>query len=409
MPRQVPMIALTATASVQARAKIMQSLGMCSPAMILESPEKKNIRYSHIHTSLTDDNPAILKCLADELHLLGSETPRAIIFCRTHRQVRSFYSYFRSMLSTETMKFVAMFHSTTDEIRKAAVSSAFQKDDGEIRILFCTIAFGMGVNVKGVTREIHYGPPEGVDDYVQESGRAGRGGEQSYAILLSYSGCTRHKISDEMKEYMQENKTCRRKLLLHPFGYDVLGTEIPHLCCDVCSSKCNCGDGCCNDERLGACPFEVNIKTLEANRGVVKKHVVREVTEDQLNCLKEKLLEYQSKLVGVDEVETTEMLCGKDVASGFPMIAVEWIVRDAKYIDTSSFFHEKYPLFNSKYSEDAWEILCFTAGPPQEHGNILEEEPGDCEKTDNDSDSSCEITDHRRYRPVVVYSSSDSE
>ncbi|KAJ8043167.1 hypothetical protein HOLleu_10140 [Holothuria leucospilota] len=211
-----------------------------------------------------------------------------------------------------------------------------------------------------------------------------------------------------MKEYMQENKTCRRKLLLHPFGYDVLGTEIPRLCCDACSSKCNCGDGCCDDERRGACPIEINIKTLEANRGVVKKRVVREVTEDQLNCLKEKLLEYRSKLVGVGEAETTEMLCGKDVASGFPLIAVEWIVRDAKYIDTASVFHEKYPLFNSKYSEDTWEILCFTAGPPQEQGN-LEEESGDCKNTDNDSDSSCEITDHRRYRPVVVYSSSDSE
>ncbi|EDO29588.1 predicted protein, partial [Nematostella vectensis] len=53
-----------------------------------------------------------------------------------------------------------------------------------VRLLIATIAFGMGVDCKGVKRVIHYGPSKSVEAYIQETNRAGRDGSNSVAYLL---------------------------------------------------------------------------------------------------------------------------------------------------------------------------------------------------------------------------------
>ena len=71
-----------------------------------------------------------------------------------------------------------------------------------LRIRVATIAYGMGVNCKGVSRVIHFGPSKSIEAYLQESGRCGRDGEQSDALLL-YNGVTsKIKVADaDMKSY----------------------------------------------------------------------------------------------------------------------------------------------------------------------------------------------------------------
>ena len=55
--------------------------------------------------------------------------------------------------------------------------------DGTIRVVFATNALGMGVHFSGVNTVIHYGAPNSLDDYLQESGRAGRNGEQATSTI----------------------------------------------------------------------------------------------------------------------------------------------------------------------------------------------------------------------------------
>ena len=74
-----------------------------------------------------------------------------------------------------------MLHSKTPEPVKDTILESFTKNDSLVRVLFATIAFGMGVNAKGVKTIIHVGPSKNLEAYVQESGRCGRGGEQSRA------------------------------------------------------------------------------------------------------------------------------------------------------------------------------------------------------------------------------------
>ena len=76
-----------------------------------------------------------------------------------------------------------MLHSCTPASNKENILQSFQKEQGYIRILVATIAFGMGVDCKEVYTTIHFGPAKNVECYMQESGRAGRDGKHSTAYL----------------------------------------------------------------------------------------------------------------------------------------------------------------------------------------------------------------------------------
>jgi superfamily II DNA helicase RecQ len=111
-----------------------------------------------------------------------------------------------------------MFHAGTDDEIKSFILESFTKENGTVKVLFATTAFGMGVDCKGHRLVVHYGPPNDVDDYVQENGRAGRGNSKSHAILVSYPRCTSGKVSKAMKDYVKNTTVCRRKMLLQCFN-----------------------------------------------------------------------------------------------------------------------------------------------------------------------------------------------
>ena len=110
---------------------------------------------------------------------------------------------------------------------------------GTIQLLIGTIAFGMGVNCKGVHRVIHYGPAKNVEAYIQETGRAARDGVHS-AVYILYHGILLGHVHGHMKQYI-DTKYCRRRELLKHFNISIQEHEVPHLCCDNCAFKCKCG------------------------------------------------------------------------------------------------------------------------------------------------------------------------
>ena len=153
--------------------------------------------------------------------------------------IRSIYCYFHNTLSERFNDFrdrpYAMFHSQTSQVIKEHIINSFSNSDGHVRILIATIAFGMGVDCKGLNTVVHFGPPSTVEDYYQETGRAGRNGKPSFAILINFSGCTRGtSMQDEMKLYIRNNSICRRSLLLKVFGKVNMETR-RESCCDICA------------------------------------------------------------------------------------------------------------------------------------------------------------------------------
>ena len=139
-----------------------------------------------------------------------------------------------------------MMHSGSPVSVKDHVLSQFSDDSTCLRVLIATIAYGMGVNCKGVKRVIHFGPSKTIQAYMQESGRCGRNGEQSDALLL-YNGITIKAADSAMKSYVKSVR-CRRNFLLEQFGVPVSQSDFPagHMCCDNCADSCKCQGDYCN-------------------------------------------------------------------------------------------------------------------------------------------------------------------
>ena len=98
-----------------------------------------------------------------------------------------------------------MYHSGTAGHNKDVIVKSISDAKGIVRVVFATVALGMGVNLATLNRIVHYDAPRSLDDYFQECGRAGRSGEQAFSTVFwcppdapkNYSPCsqTRHYYS----------------------------------------------------------------------------------------------------------------------------------------------------------------------------------------------------------------------
>ena len=108
-----------------------------------------------------------------------------------------------------------------------------------IRVLVATLAFGMGVNCKGVHRIIYYGPAKSIEAFVQETGRAGRNGHQSVSFLVYHGMLLNH--VDGVKLFIKATD-CRRATVVGHFDHDTVESSVlQHRCCDNCANYCDCG------------------------------------------------------------------------------------------------------------------------------------------------------------------------
>ena len=113
--------------------------------------------------------------------------------------------------------------------------------ESHLRIVIATIAFDMGVDLPDVRQVIHVAAPDDVESYIQETGRAGRDGLPSLALLLHVKGHS-HLLTDPIKEYRDNMDMCRRDFLFQDTdNYKHIDLGKKCLCCDVCTKLCKCG------------------------------------------------------------------------------------------------------------------------------------------------------------------------
>ena len=191
VPSGLPFLALTTTASKTTKKDIYEVLEFESPCEVVESPDRRNIVYSTQVMEKGRDETDYFLWLIAYIKDRGAKTDRVLIYCQSVKQCTQLFQVFLSELKSKIFagenpnpkeRLVEMLHSKTPNPVKDTILESFTKSDGHIRALFATIAFGMGVNAKGV--KIHVGPSKNLEAYIQESGRCGRGGEQSRAIVL---------------------------------------------------------------------------------------------------------------------------------------------------------------------------------------------------------------------------------
>lgn len=210
------------------------------------SPDKPNIKF------IVNLNPRTFASLADELQRCRQKTERKIIFCRTYDACAEIYLFMRDRLGREITnpirapdkskyRMLDMFTSCTHPNVKESILNAFLDPDSHLRVVIATIAFGMGLDCPNVRTIIHWGPSEDIEQYVQETGQAGRDGQPAKALL--YHGgpdlSSRH-VNQEMKQYCLNKDKCRRSVLLSYFDSPKAHNTELCSCCDVCECVCQC-------------------------------------------------------------------------------------------------------------------------------------------------------------------------
>ena len=153
------------------------------------------------------------------------------------------FVYPRGEPSIPGNRFGEIYTRASTTAMKEQIIEAFQKKS-YLRVVFATIAFGMGLDIPDIEQVIHVGPSTDIEDYAQEIGRVGRNNFPSKAILIAKYN--RH-ASEEMKCYVHNSTECRRLYIYKKFlkGENTKCNDPLCSCCDVCSKLCKCGR--CND------------------------------------------------------------------------------------------------------------------------------------------------------------------
>ena len=136
-----------------------------------------------------------------------------------------------------------MFHAGTPDSVKSHIIQEMGNAESHLRILICTIAFGMGVDSKGLHRSIHFGPSKSVEALLQETGRLGRDGKVSLAYIL-YNGMLCVNCDQQVKQLALTERCRSREIGKHFASF--LPSNVPQgcECCDNCSQNCNCDTKC---------------------------------------------------------------------------------------------------------------------------------------------------------------------
>jgi ATP-dependent DNA helicase RecQ len=220
--------AFTATASAPVLEKISDYIfGGEGAHRIIGNPDRNNINYSAQGCLLRDTAVRDIIC----------ENGRpAIVFCSSRPGTEKLARYLINELNDREIRF---YHAGLSREEKAAVEKWYLKSPAGI--LPATCAFGMGVDKADIRTVIHRDCPPSVEAYLQESGRAGRDGLPSKAILLfgPDDNWTRAKTDIDKKRlndlftYARNISECRRKVLLRLLNYEG-ETAAETDCCDVC-------------------------------------------------------------------------------------------------------------------------------------------------------------------------------
>ena len=244
------MLALTATASPKSRTSIMKKLCMEKASVIVGNCDRHNIILNCVKAPRNGESAFLW--LMESLKSEQERCPKTVIYCRSIKSCSILFKIFTDFLGDRAHhgsksaknRLFAMYHHSTSTKCKKVVVSEFPKSDTHLRVVICTSAFGMGINVPDISTVIHWGASRTIEGFMQEFGRGG-GRNLNTAISVVYYHATdisKTSTDDQMRLYAKTD-TCRRILLQNYFTPDV-GNHSPitpkHMCCDNCQKSCNC-------------------------------------------------------------------------------------------------------------------------------------------------------------------------
>ena len=221
---EVPIIALTATATPKVQSDIVKNLALRDAEILISSFNRANLYY--------EVQPKLKKELTVKSivkYITGHKGKSGIIYTLNRKTTEEL----AEVLVANKIKAVA-YHAGLDQKLRADRQDQFLNEDAQV--IVATIAFGMGIDKPDIRFVIHYNIPKSIENYYQETGRAGRDGLEGNCILY-YSHADVSKLEHFLRDKplserevgaqlidetvaFAESGVCRRRSLLHYFGED---------------------------------------------------------------------------------------------------------------------------------------------------------------------------------------------
>jgi ATP-dependent DNA helicase RecQ len=252
----VPLMALTATATERVRVDIVKELKLQDPRCYVASFNRPNLTYRVVpKTAAYEQLLAFVRSRPND---------SGIVYCASRKSTESLA---RNL--NEDGVSAKPYHAGLTNVERTKHQDAFLRDD--VRLITATIAFGMGINKPNVRFVVHYDLPKNLESYYQETGRAGRDGLPSECVLLFSPGDVakqRHFIDEKTDKeaniaraqlqqmvHYAETRKCRRAVLLEYFGE----TFPQESCesCDNCLQPRETFDGTVHAQKFLSCVYRI--------------------------------------------------------------------------------------------------------------------------------------------------------
>jgi ATP-dependent DNA helicase RecQ len=268
----VPIMALTATATERVRADIIKELKLRDPRAYAASFNRPNLTYRVVPKAAPYE-----QLLA---FIRSRPNDSGIVYCASRKSTE----LLARNLNEDGIT-AKPYHAGLTNVERTKHQDAFLRDD--VRVVTATIAFGMGINKPNVRFVVHYDLPKNIESYYQETGRAGRDGLPSECVLLFSPGDVAKQLHfiDEKTEneariahaqlrqmvHYAETRECRRTVLLKYFGElypshaQTVGGQRPPLqvsceSCDNCLQPRETFDGTVHAQKFLSCVYRIHAR-----------------------------------------------------------------------------------------------------------------------------------------------------